>query len=55
MHQAIEGDRGRYLTLHEGIDFTDVAHHDRDEAQRSAGVAPGESRRHADLATVADA
>jgi hypothetical protein len=53
--QTIERDRGRYLALDERIDVADVAHHDGNEAQRVARIAPCESGWDADLLAVANA
>jgi hypothetical protein len=54
VHEPIERDRRRNLALDKRIDVADVTRHDRNEPERAAGVAPGQSSLHPELAAVAD-
>ena len=54
MNQAIERNQGWDLALDEGIDFTDVPHHDRHEPKGATGIAPCEPCGNTDLLAIAD-
>jgi hypothetical protein len=54
VHKPIERDRRRNLALDKRIDVADVTRHNRNEAERAAGVAPRQSPGHSELAAVAD-
>ena len=55
MDQAIKRNQGRDLAFDEGIDFTDVPHHDGHETKGATGIPPREPRWNAHLFTVTDA
>ena len=54
VHKPIERDRRRNLALNKRVDVADVARHNRNEAERAAGIAPRQSSGHSELAAVAD-
>jgi hypothetical protein len=54
VHKPIERDRRRNLALHKRVDVADVTRHNRNEAERAAGVAPRQSSGHSELSAIAN-
>jgi hypothetical protein len=54
LHEAVERDRRRDLALDEGVHIADVPGRDGREAERTAGITPGESGRDVNLPPIAD-
>ena len=54
VHKPIERDRRRNLALDKRIDVADVTRHNRNEAERAAGVAPRQSSGHSELSAIAN-